>query len=63
MKEVVTFQVAIKVGGTWRTSPQYATPEEAVAQILPFVKKLKQKYTTCTIQRCVRYVADESAAQ
>lgn len=63
MKEVITFQVAIKVAGTWRTSPEYPTVEKAVEMIIPFVKKLQQKYTSCSIVRNVRYVDDSKEAK
>ncbi len=58
MKEIVTFQVSVKVAGTWRTSPEYPTAEQACAMIAPFVNKLQQKYTCVTIVRNVRQVVE-----
>lgn len=63
MREIITFQVAIKVAGTWRTSPEYPTAEKAVEMIIPFVNKLQQKYTSCNIIRNVRYVDDRKGAK
>lgn len=60
MKEIVTFQVSVKVAGTWRVSPEYPTAEKAVSMIIPFVEKLQQKYTSCNIIRNVRYVSTET---
>lgn len=63
MREIITFQVAIKVAGTWRTSLEYPTVEKAVEMIIPFVNKLQQKYTSCNIIRNVRYVDDSKGAK
>lgn len=57
MKQIITYQLSIKVAGTFRVSPEYPTPEEACSKIVPFLKKLKQHYTQVTIIRNVRTVA------
>lgn len=62
MKEIVTWQIQVRVGKDWRKSPEYATPGEACAMLLPFVKKLQQRFTCCTVIRNVRYVAEEKKA-
>lgn len=54
MKQIITYQLSIKVAGTFRVSPEYATPEEACSKIPAFVKKLKQHYTQVVIVRNVR---------
>lgn len=59
MKEIITYTVSVCVAGAWRNSPEYPTPEQACAMILPFVKKLNQRFTKVTIVRNVRYVAVE----
>lgn len=57
MKEIVTWSLSIKVNGVNRRSPEYATPEEACANIVPFLKKLAYRYTTVVVVRSVRYEA------
>jgi len=57
MKQIITYQLSIKVAGTFRVSDQYPTPEAACADIVPFLKKLKQHYTQVVIVRNVRTVA------
>lgn len=57
MKQIVTYQLSIKVAGTFRVSPEYATPEEACSKIVPFIKRLRQHYTQVTIIQNVRTVA------
>jgi len=63
MKEVVTWSLSIKVNGVNRRSPEYSTPEEACANIIPFLKKLQYRYTNIIVVRSVRYVASEGAVQ
>lgn len=62
MKEIVTWQIQVRVGKNWRKSPEYRTPEEACAMLLPFVKKLQQRFTCCTVIRNVRYMAEVEKA-
>lgn len=62
MKEIETWSLNVKVNGNYRRSPEYATPEEACNNIVPFLKKLRYKYTVVTIVRNVRYVSDEGSA-
>lgn len=60
MKEVFTYQISIKVAGTWRTSPEYPTIEKACSAIPPFIRKFRQRYTQVTIVTNVRYVDDKA---
>lgn len=61
MKEIVTWSLCVKVAGSWRNSPEYKTEEEACAKIVPFLKKLQQRFTQVTIVRNVRYETVEGA--
>lgn len=63
MKEIITYSLSIKVAGSYRRSPEYSSPEEACAKIVPFVKKFQQKYTNVTVIRTVRYEKLEEAAK
>lgn len=63
MKEIVTWQLQVRVGKEYRMSPEYPTAEEACSKLLPFVKKLQMRYTQATVIRHVRYVADEKSAK
>ena len=63
MKEIVTWSLSSRVNGGNRRSPEYSTPEEACANIVPFLKKLQYHYTNVVIVRSVRYEAVEGAAQ
>lgn len=63
MKEIVTWSLSIRVNGVNRRSPEYSTPEEACANIVPFLKKLQYHYTNVVVVRSVRYEAVEGAAQ
>lgn len=61
MKEIVTWSLSVKVAGSWRCSPEYATAEEACSKIVPFLNKLQQRFTQVTIVRNVRYQTEEGA--
>lgn len=61
MKEIVTWSLCIKVAGSYRRSPEYASAEQACAMIVPFLTKLQQRYTNVTIVRTVRYETEEGA--
>ena len=62
MKEIETWSLSIKINGAFRRSPEYATPEEACSNIVPFLKKFRYKYTVVTVVRNVRYISDEGSA-
>lgn len=61
MKEIVTWSLSVKIAGSWRNSPEYASPEQATSMIVPFLNKFQQKYTSVTIVRNVRLVPKETA--
>lgn len=63
MKEIVTFSIAIKIAGCWRVSPDYATAQEACSKIPVFLERFPQRYTQVTINRNVRYQADDATAK
>ena len=57
MKQVIKYSLNVKFEGTWRRSPEYDTPEEACANLVPFVKKHNGQFLSVTIVRNVRYVS------
>ena len=56
MKAVETFQLSIKWDGQIKLSPEYATLEEAHANVLPFLKKFQGRFLQVAYVRNVRYV-------
>lgn len=57
MKQIITWQVSIKVGKGYYVTDPHSTPEEAFSEIVPSLEELQQHYTQVTIVRNVRTVA------
>lgn len=51
----VTWQISVKWGGQYRTSPKYKSEEEAVKALLPFLKQFQGKFLVPTFIRNVEY--------
>ena len=60
VKALEAWRLSVKWEGKYRTSPEYATPEQACNAIVPFLKNANcPRYLPVTIERVVRYVAAE----
>ena len=60
VKALEAWRLSVKWDGKYRTSPEYATPEQAATAIVAFLKNVKcPRYLHVTIERVVRYVAAE----
>ena len=60
VKVLEAWRLSVKWEGKYRTSPEYATPEQACAAIVPFLKNTKcPHYLPVTVECVVRYVAAE----
>lgn len=57
VKAIETYSLNVKFEGVWRKSPEYPTPEEAVKNLVPFIKQHKGQFLSVTIIRNTRYEA------
>lgn len=59
VKCVVTWQISIKWGGEYRTSPVYNSEEECLKALLPFMKQFQGKFLVPTLVRNVKYIGQQ----
>ena len=59
VQAVVTWQISIKWGGAYRTSPEYSSEKECVEALLAFMKQFQGKFLTPTLVRNVKYIEQQ----
>ena len=55
----VTWQISLKWGGQYHTSPVYKSEEECVKNLLPFMRQFQGKFLVPTLVRNVRYIEQQ----